>query len=534
MIIDDVEHRRAMLAAIIDSSDDAIISKTLDGIITSWNHAAEKMFGFTEEEAVGQHIYLIIPKERRSEEEVIISKLKQGLRIEHFETIRATKSGQRLHISLTISPIKNSVGQIIGASKIARDITRQKQDAELIRKHTEQLELINKVGKTISAHLDVGIILQTVTDATTKLSGAAFGAFFYNKTDSQGETYMLYALSGAPREAFEKFGMPRNTQVFSKTFDGEGILRSDDITKDPRYGKNSPHKGMPKGHLPVVSYLAVPVISQTGVVIGGLFFGHPQPGMFTEEHERLVEAIASQAAIALDNGKLYEEIQALNSKKDEFIGFASHELRTPLTTISGYLQLAEESPEYFPEFLPKVNKQVRRLQALISDMLDISKIHAGKLDFNFQKTSLLTLIKDSIDSIKIDSHVIETDLLSEDVIVTIDCQKMSQVLINIISNAVKYSPAGSKILLSAVIFGDQVQISVKDNGIGIAQEHIDKLFSQFYRVTNPGNMPEGLGLGLYISKEIMDGHSGKISVESEEGKGSTFSIIFPIDKLRIK
>ncbi|HTD92227.1 MAG TPA: PAS domain S-box protein, partial [Chitinophagaceae bacterium] len=359
MHIDHIEHRQSMLAAIIDSSEDAIISKDLNSRITSWNKAAERMFGYTEEEVLGQSIQILIPSDRKGEEEMILSSLRKGERVVHFETIRMTKNGRLLDISLTISPIRNSAGTVIGASKIARDITRQK-------KTEQRLELINSLGRSIGSQLDVQSILQKVTDVTTELSGAQFGAFFYNKTDSRGETYMLFTLSGAPREAFEKFGMPRNTAIFKQTFEGTGILRSDNITKDPRYGKNAPHKGMPEGHLPVVSYLAVPVMSKGNVVIGGLFFGHSSEGMFLEEHENLVAAIASQASIALDNAMLYEEIHALNSKKDEFIGFASHELKTPLTTIKGYLQLAEITETSAKEFFPKINKQVARLEAIIA------------------------------------------------------------------------------------------------------------------------------------------------------------------------
>src|SRR5688572_26968460 len=214
--------KMAMLAAIIESSDDAIISKNLDGMITSWNKAAELMFGHSEKEVIGRHISLIIPKERLKEEEMIIASLRRGEKIDHFHTIRVTKTGKELNISLSISPIRNELGAIIGASKIARDITRQKEAENTIAQYVHRLEVINSTGKTLAGELDINEILQKTTDATTKLCGAAFGAFFYNKTDSKGESYMLYALSGAPREAFEKFGMPRNTDVFKITFNGLG------------------------------------------------------------------------------------------------------------------------------------------------------------------------------------------------------------------------------------------------------------------------------------------------------------------------
>jgi signal transduction histidine kinase len=280
----------------------------------------------------------------------------------------------------------------------------------------------------------------------------------------------------------------------------------------------------------VVSYLAVPVISKGNVVIGGLFFGHSSEGMFLEEHENLVAAIASQASIALDNAMLYEEIHALNSKKDEFISFASHELKTPLTTIKGYLQLAETSDIPVREFFPRINKQVDRLEAIISDLLDISKIQAGRLDLHFVKTSLNSLIEEAIESLNFSEHKIEIDIPSEDVTVTIDNQKMSQVLVNLLTNALKYSKPGSRIGITAIRIGDQARVSVSDEGVGIAAAHLDKIFNQFYRIYSTSTSAKGMGLGLYISKEIMEAHLGKIWAESTENKGSTFHIQFPIDR----
>ncbi len=523
MQIHNDEQRHAMLSAIIDSSEDAIISKDLNSRVTSWNKSAERLFGYTEAEMIGQLIHRLIPDDRKKEEDEIISKLRQGIRVEHYETIRITKTGNEVNVSLTISPIRNSKGEVIGASKIARDITRHKQNEERIR-------VMHELGKSISAHLDVDTILQKVTDGATLLCTAAFGAFFYNKIDANGEAYMLYTLSGAPREAFEKFGMPRNTAIFSPTFSGTGILRSDDITKDPRYGKNTPHHGMPKGHLPVVSYLAVPVTSHSGVVIGGLFFGHPKPGRFTEEHETLVMSIASQAAIALDNAKLYQEVNLLNGKKDQFISFASHELKTPLTTIKGYVQIAEASGLPTKEFFPKINKQINRLEGIISELLDISRIQAGKMNFKFEHTGLLDLLKESIDSVDAYNRKFICDWPKENITVFIDCPKMSQVLVNLLTNAIKYSEPGTAVTIRARVLGDDIEVSVTDKGMGIAKENLQEIFNQYYR-TSPGEQKaKGMGLGLFIAKEIVEAHSGKIWAESEVGEGSTFFVMFPIEK----
>ncbi|HWA90346.1 MAG TPA: PAS domain S-box protein [Rhizomicrobium sp.] len=184
---------------------------------------------------------------------------------------------------------------------------------------SRRLEILLRVGKEIASELNLERAVQIVTDAATELTGAAFGSFFYNVLNDAGESYMLHTLSGVSKEAFAGFPMPRNTAVFAPTFNGEGVVRSDDIRNDPSYARNDPHFGMPKGHLPVCSYLAVPVVSRTGEVVGGLFFGHPEPARFSAEHEKLALGIAAHAAIAIDNARLYRaaEIEIERRKKVE-------------------------------------------------------------------------------------------------------------------------------------------------------------------------------------------------------------------------
>ncbi len=190
------------------------------------------------------------------------------------------------------------------------ELSRLRREGEAReRELRNEAEALNEVALVLGAELDLPALVQKVTDIGTDLTHAAFGAFFYNTIDERGESYTLYTLSGAPREAFAKFGMPRATQLFGPTFRGEGVIRIHDVLQDPRYGKNPPHAGMPKGHLPVRSYLAAPVISRSGEVLGGLFFGHPQPGIFTEHAERIAAGIAAQAAVAIDNARLYGQSQ---------------------------------------------------------------------------------------------------------------------------------------------------------------------------------------------------------------------------------
>jgi PAS domain S-box-containing protein len=524
------DEKQATLAAIVESSDDAIVSKTLEGIILTWNKGAENIFGYDESEAVGKHISLLIPADRLDEEDRIINSIKSGKKIDHYQTIRVRKDGKKIEVSLTVSPIRNNDGGIIGASKVARDITTAKEAEIALQKYSQKLLILNEIGKSISEQLDVDVILQKVTDATTQLTDAAFGAFFYNKIDEKGESYMLYTLSGVDRKAFEKFGMPRNTAVFHPTFSGEGVVRVDDITRDPRYGKMAPHFGMPKGHLPVVSYLAVPVISASGNVIGGLFFGHPEPGIFLEEHEDLVVNVASQAAIALDNSKLFEEVSTLSRKKDEFIALASHELKTPLTSMSGFLQILQRtSPEGVNrQFVDKAIRQLEKLTILVNDLFDISKVQSGKLEFYFEPFDMANLIREVCETMAhaVPDHQFVYEL-GENLMVEGDKIRLEQVIVNLLTNAIKYAPKSQKIDVSATNINNEIIVSVKDYGDGIGKTDQTNIFTRFYRIRDKNRHISGLGLGLFITKEIIERHGGRIWVESEPGQGATFKFNIP-------
>jgi PAS domain S-box-containing protein len=526
------ETKQSVLSAIVESSDDAIISKDLNGIISSWNQGAQRIFGYTEKEVIGKPVSILIPKARLKEEDNILGQIRQGNKVKHFETIRVSKTGRLIPISLTVSPVKDMSGKIIGASKIARDITEQVQAQASIARNAQNLELLNSIGKVILEKLEVKEVLQQVTDVTTQITGAAFGAFFYNTFDDNGEAFMLFTLSGAARESFESLGMPRHTDVFKPTFSYSEVVRVDDITKDSRYGNNKPLFGMPSGHLDVKSYLAVPVVSTSGEVIGGLLFGHPQPAQFRAEHEDLVESIASQAAIALENSRLFEEIKAMSDKKDEFIALASHELKTPLTTIKGYLQLLAKKKQDRVNalFLEKTLDQVAKLNALIADLLDVSKIEAGKLQFNLVHFDLRLLLKEVMETFPYTykTHKIIFHDAIDPTIVYADKQRIEQVVNNLLTNAIKYSPAADLVEISIHKDPETVTVKVRDYGIGLKEEHKSKIFTRFYRAEGVVNV-SGLGIGLHLTKEIIDRHNGQIGVESTFGVGSEFYFSLPVN-----
>jgi len=208
-----------------------------------------------------------------------------------------------------VQPLRDETGVITCWFGINTNVAQLDNVASELQQQKRLLEILNRTAASVAAELNLERLVQMVTDVGVSLIGAQFGACFYNIETADGGAYQLYTVSGVPRENFTKFPMPRATQVFAPTFHGTGIVRSDDITKDPRYGQNAPLKGMPEGHLPVRSYLAAPVISRSGEVLGGLLFGHPDPGVFDASDEQLIVGVAAQAAIGIDNSRLYERAQ---------------------------------------------------------------------------------------------------------------------------------------------------------------------------------------------------------------------------------
>jgi PAS domain S-box-containing protein len=673
------------LSALIESADDAIISKTLDGIITSWNAGAQRIFGYTADEVIGKPVTILIPEGHRDEEPAILARLRAGERIEHYETIRVRKDGTLIDISLTVSPIRIPNGQIIGASKIARDITEQRQsrraldeaserlklaleaarfgdwswdakkdvvtlsetavgifgvspgtnttwarmlellheddrervrvavekalaghgyydveyrvkhdsrpevwisakgrglyakdgsvvgmlgfvqdvstrkaNEETLREQAEALRTLNEIGKTISAELNLHNTVQAVTDAATELTGARFGSFFYNVMNKEGASYMLYTLAGAPREAFEHFPMPRATDLFGPTFRGEGVVRIDNVKFDPRYGKNSPYYGMPEGHLPVTSYLAVPVVSRSGEVLGGLFFGHPEPAMFTERDEIIVSGLASQAAIAMDNARLYEAAKKARAQaeqaaaenerlfrqaeessrlKEEFLATISHELRTPLSAILGWtrmLRLGQLAPENSAKALDTIERNARAQAQLVDDLLDVSRIITGKLRMDVRPADPNSFIDAAVESVRpaADAKGVRVQKVVDTAPISIpgDPVRLQQVVWNLLSNAIKFTPRGGRVQIRSERVNSHLEIVVSDTGQGIPPDFLPHVFDRFRQADQKTSRQHGgMGLGLAIVRHLVEMHGGTVRANSDgEGKGATFTVMLPI------
>jgi len=429
-----------------------------------------------------------------------------------------------------------------------------------LREETRALALMRQASDTLASTLDIEPLMQKITDAATQLAGAEFGAFFYNGRDDNGDAYLLYTLSGAPREAFAHLGHPRATPVFGPTFQGGAPVRSDDITRDPRYGAMAPHHGMPAGHLPVRSYLAASVVSRSGEVIGGLFFGHSKTHMFDARTEELIGAFAVQAAIAIDNARLYEiaqraadereqilsseraaraEAERHNKMKDEFLAMLAHELRNPLAPITSAAQLLR-LPEVSEGLRLKasniISRQVRHMTELVDDLLDVSRVTRGLVKLENEILDLnkvaIAAVEQARPHIEERGHTLAVDLPPQPIPVEGDRTRLIQVLVNLLNNSAKYTPPGGRIALTVRVDAatDTATAAVRDNGSGIDAQllpHVFDLFTQADRT--PDRSQGGLGIGLALVKSIVRMHNGQVAAHSDgPQQGTTMTVTLPL------
>ncbi|HEY6173154.1 MAG TPA: ATP-binding protein [Kofleriaceae bacterium] len=455
--------------------------------------------------------------------------------------------------------LKNARVALAARQRIEEELRRAK--AELEEQHRD-LELLNRTAALLGANLDLESVVQAVTDAGTQLAGAEFGAFFYTVKDPGGGVFTLYTLSGAPREAFEQLGHPRATELFAPTFEGRGgVIRIGNVRKDPRFGQWPPHHGMPPGHLPVCSYLAVPVVLRSGEVVGGLFFGHHQPDMFTERSERLLLGLAGQAAIAIDNARLYDdarraaidraqlleaeraaraEVERIGVMKDQFLATLSHELRTPLNAILGWsdMLLARSPAPDERRGLETIARNARVQAQLIEDLLDMNRIISGNVRLDVQRLDLIAIIDAALDSVgpalEARSLRLHKTLDPGAGPVFGDPQRLQQIVWNLLSNSIKFTAKTGTIDVLLRRVNSQVEIRVSDSGIGIAPEFLPHVFERFRQADSTITRRHGgLGLGLSIVKNLVELHGGSVVAESPgTGRGASFVVTLPIRAIR--
>ncbi|QOL50002.1 GAF domain-containing protein [Massilia litorea] len=523
------------------------------------NPAAELLTGYRLEEVQGGPLHDFVHHTRPDGQayplaECPIDRAAPANLQERGEETFVHRDGTFYPVQFTASPVRRD-GKVVGT-------VIEVQDARPRRQQDREREALHAIGSLILQELSHEKIVDAVTTAATELIGAQFGAFFYNVRDEGGESYTLYTIAGVPKEHFSQFPLPRATHLFGPTFRGERTIRSGDIRSDPRYGKMAPHHGMPPGHLPVCSYLAVPVSLGDGEVIGGLFFGHERPDQFTESHERLVETLAAQAAIglnkaslyqealfarrraevdALEKQRLYEEAARANEAKDQFLATVSHELRTPLTSILGWAQMltAGKLDESMRQrAITTIERNARSQAQIVEDLLDISRIVNGKLRLNVQLFSPHVSIEAAVEALRPAAAAknIGLQLILDPAAGPIsgDPERLQQIAWNLLANAIKFTPKGGRVQLTLRKQDSNVQIVITDNGAGIPAEHLPTIFDTFTQVDPTSTRKQGgLGLGLAIVKKLVELHGGDVQVSSPGlGKGAEFTVTLPLAAIK--
>ncbi|MCW2220848.1 PAS domain S-box-containing protein [Bradyrhizobium japonicum] len=546
--------------------------------VLRWDRRCKALFGLAEDAAVTYDTFLhgLHPDDRQQADEAVQRVLTVGsggsFEVE-YRTIGADDGVERWVASSGEAIFEHDRAvRFIGT---VLDITARK-------KSERHLRIINDTGASLAKELDLEKIVQIVTDAGVELSGAQFGAFFNNVLSEDAGSYMLYALSGVPRSAFENFPMPRATAVFEPTFLGTAIVRSDDILLDPRYGKNAPRRGMPEGHLPVRSYLAVPVISRSGEVLGGLFFGHSEPGRFGEEHETALLGIAGHGATAIDNARLFQAaelelkqrrtaettLQALNADLEnrvaseiaerlkaeeqlrhaqkmeavgQLTGGIAHDFNNMLAVILGGLNLARRkmrAGDYnIDRFVDGAVDAASRAATLTQRLLAFSRqqpLEPETLDVN----RMIAGMNEMLDRALGETIAIETVLAAGLWRVRADPGQLESAVLNLAVNARDAMQGGGKLTIETsnafidakyahdygLASGQYVLLAVTDNGAGMTEDVVSKAFDPFFTTKEVG---KGTGLGLSQVYGFVRQSGGHVKIYSEPAVGTSVKIYLP-------
>jgi PAS domain S-box-containing protein len=574
------------LSTILDSAiDTGIITLDPEGRVVSWNAGAARVLGWSEAEMRGQPLDRLFTPEDLADGR-LAAEMRDAVTLGRGgqEGWRIRKDGECIWAIGEMAPIReDDDGPITGFLKIVRDRTSWKTAEVALQEETRTLSILQRAGAALNREPDLDRLVQAVTDAGVELSGAQFGAFFYNVEDEAGERYMLYTLSGAPRSAFEQYPMPRKTAVFAPTFNGAGIVRSDDITQDPRYGHNTPRTGMPEGHLPVRSYLAVPVMSRNGDVSGGLFFGHSEAGVFGERSERGMISLAAEAGVAIDNARLSlatqreiaerrraeEALQHLNTTLEEQVaartdelrrneealrqsqkmeavgqltGGVAHDFNNLLQIIIGNLETVQRNLNPDSTRLRRsadnAMKGARRAAALTQRLLAFSRrqpLDPKPASANGLVNGLSELLQRTLG----EAVSIETVQGAGLWPVEVDPNEFEAALLNLAVNARDAMPEGGKLTIETanahidegyaadhaeVVPGQYVVISVSDSGVGMDAKTVVQAFEPFFTTKAVG---KGTGLGLSQVYGFVKQSGGHVKIYSEIGHGTTVKIYLP-------
>jgi PAS domain S-box-containing protein len=545
---DTLRQSEEMLRALADSIPQLAWSANADGYVVWFNQRWYQYTGCTPEQSLGwewQHAHSpeVLPQARA----LWSDSIRAGVPFEMEVPIRGA-DGQYRWFLTRVNPLHDKDGKPARWFGTSTDVDQVKRVQQALREETQVLELLNSTGSALASQRDLRSLLQTVTNATTIISGARFGVFYYRRAGQDGADLPLYTLSGNAPPAFAEAGEQVATALDAAARDGRSTMRCDDIENTA-------------AHLSACglqSCLSVPVVARSGEQLGSLFFGHPEPDMFSKRTERIIEGIAAQAAVAIDNTRLYEaarraadereklleseklaraEAERTSQMKDEFLATLSHELRTPLSAILGWAQVlrrGSRDPNDLQRGLQTIERNARAQAQLIEDLLDVSRITSGKVLLDIHAVAPSVMVDAAIETVRpaADAKQIRIERLIDPHVpfVAADPGRLQQVIWNLLSNAIKFTPRGGAVLVQLRAAEGHIEFTVSDNGIGIKPEFIDHVFERFRQADSSTTRKHGgLGLGLSIVKQLVEQHGGTVRVDSEgEGCGATFTLQLPI------
>lgn len=505
--LEQAERDRLFLGSIVSSADDAIISKNLNGIVTSWNRAAQEIFGYTAEEMIGQSITKIIPPEQMNEEPLILERIRRGERVDHYESRRRRKDGRIIDVSLTISPIKDHLGQVTGASKIVRDITE--------RRRWREAEIAQSFLGALVESADDAIISKDLDGIVTSWNPAAERLYGYTAAEMIGKPIGLLIPAEHPDE---------EPQILERIRRGERIehYETTRVRKD--------------GRVIDVSITVSPIRDGLGRIFGASKIARDiTERKRAQNREREVLKQAEESRLQAE--RALAEAEQANRTKDEFLATISHELRTPLTSILGWTRMlvnGHVGPERHSHVFEIIDRNARSQAQLVEDLLDISRIISGKLRVEFRSVDMPGLVHAAIEAVRPSAEAknirIDSIFSSGGGPITGDADRLQQVVWNLLSNAIKFTPNGGCVQVELRRVESQLELRVTDNGIGIGAEFLPNVFNRFSQAdASTTRSRGGLGMGLAIVKSLVELHGGVVFASSPgHGEGSVFTVKLPI------